>query len=331
MKNLIVLALLAALLGGAAYMMSKSEEAAYENAAVQQCEVFGGAVTSGTLMRMEIRQPNQKPVDLVCVNDYWFVESGTAKFKADAAAVERVTLKLQDPINAEIVANEAAVIDNYELGDTSATRVLLHTKNNGTQDWLLGKAGANYTSSYARKADSNEVVLAETNLSNMFNSPDGWRDRMILQIGRDTITSIKAEGTTATFTLNQTGGEWALEGRDGAVNKEKLDLLLNAISSLRANDFEADETAEAATKLGFDTPHHKLTITYEDKMTAPGAEQTVTLLFGNHDTLRNLARVKVADEPALYIIGDLVSKQMLPDAKDLTTTALATPAAEPTE
>ena len=51
MKNLIVLAVIAALLVGAAWYMSKEEEKTIEQAAVPVRDVFGGSITSGTLTR----------------------------------------------------------------------------------------------------------------------------------------------------------------------------------------------------------------------------------------------------------------------------------------
>ena len=311
MKNLIILTILAVLLGGAAWYISTNEEKSIEQAAPSVCEVLGGAVTSGTLTRLQIAQPDGKKIDLNLVDGVWYADSAR-KHKADAAAVERLVAELEKNVKGEIVSTEEATLKDYQLTETSATKVTLHTKNRPEECWLIGKAGTSYTTSYVRKAGSNNVINAEFNYSNFFVNPQGWRDRTILKVAKDNIKELRAEGTSATYVLKRDRDKWVLDGTTSEPSSAKVDEVINALTTLRASDFVDDVSTESLKKLQLDVPPQKLTVVMEDKSAASPNEETHVLYFGSHDKLRNLTHVKLQDAEDVYVIGEYAAKKMLP-------------------
>ncbi|MBX7247273.1 MAG: DUF4340 domain-containing protein, partial [Candidatus Sumerlaeaceae bacterium] len=193
----------------------------------------------------------------------------------------------------------------FEVDETSATHVQLFGKDKSLADLYIGKAGPSFMSTFIRKAGNDEVVDAKASLGFAFKKPEGWRDTQILDIPVDEIVGISAEGTSSTWELKKTDGNWnVVKPVQKTAQSMKAQSLSTALSVLRSTGFVEKESTKTLTQLGLDPPKQKYTITHEDRTTSPAKEQTTVLLVGEMEGPSKSYFVKRADRDDLYTIAE---------------------------
>lgn len=311
----------AALVAGAMYY-GQQEQVEIESAAAPTKTITSG-VTSNTVERIEIAVPGETPVTLRQKDDVWYSNLGEGH-RADKNAVNAVFQALEKEISGEVVSENEESFEDYQVTETSGTRVRVFEtgKTEPTEDLIIGKDGGAAFTTYVREADSKEVVNANAALSYTFKRPDGWRDKVIVQIPQDSVTRISAEGTSSTFTLAKNeAGTWKVTQPDlGDAQPTKVNPILSNLANLRATDFAQGDARSA----GLEPPHQKLTITYEDKATSPSTPKTTTLLIGSKKVENSTYYVKLQDSPDIYLIGEYLVNSFTPEPNTL---ALNPPAA----
>ncbi|MDD4278855.1 DUF4340 domain-containing protein [Candidatus Sumerlaeota bacterium] len=316
MKNLIVLAVIAALLVGAAWYMSKEEEKTIEQAAVPVRDVFGGSITSGTLTRIDISTPEDKAVSLHEKDGNWYVDDICTR-KANQSLVNGVVRKLEGKIKGEVVATGNNLVDNYGLNESSATLIKLYKKDGHSEEWQLGKAGTSYMTTYVKKVGSDEILSADTNLKNVFDTKQTWRERSIWTLKPGDVTSVETRGTTSTYKLLVNGDTKSVEGRDTTMSLTKANDILNAVCNLASNDFVNDATTETLAQYALEPVQQEVIVTWQDKTTSNTTPVVNTLYLGKADGLRNLYYAKTPDSKDIYLIDGNSAKKMLVTIDDL--------------
>jgi hypothetical protein len=138
---------------------------------------------------------------------------------------------------------------------------------------FVGKMGSDYTSTYIRKAEQDEVLLADGHLRSLFDKgPRGWRDRKIFdfdtnQVQRLTLIS-QEKGNIAIEA--QADGNWQItEPEVSPGKKDAVDKIVSEISKLSADDFaekkeQTDEDADLLKEYKLDEPQSKINVDLKD-------------------------------------------------------------------
>lgn len=329
-KETLVLLVLAILLVGAAVWFSKREQTMTEQAIPPSKKVMDG-LTSNTVERIEIAPPEQTSVVLTKRNAVWYTNPDKG-YRADKNLVQGLFTAVEKPITGEVVSESPENFGDYDVNETSATRVRFYgSEGKLLDDLYVGKAGPQTFSTFVRQAGQNDVVNANASLAYVFNKPEGWRDKAIFDFPSDAITAVSAEGTSSTFSVRKSDGAWKMEKPAGReVQSTKFQPVLSNIASLRATDFVETSAGQSLAEFGLDPAMEKLSVTYEDRSTSPAKPVNVVLLAGKTKPGTAMVYVKRADSETVATISQYSVETMIPKPEDLAVAPPAAPAAKET-
>ncbi|GIX43752.1 MAG: hypothetical protein KatS3mg130_0160 [Candidatus Sumerlaea sp.] len=163
------------------------------------------ALPSATVERIEIKVPEASLVTLTKRDAVWYtnVEKG---HKADPNLVSNLFATLEKEIEGEVVSENPENYSEYNVDETSATRVKVFGKDNKVlADLYVGKAGSTYFTTFVRRAGEKEVLNANASLTYVFNKPEGWRDKNIFNLNIDDIVEVRGELTSGALLVKKSG------------------------------------------------------------------------------------------------------------------------------
>jgi hypothetical protein len=319
-KNTLVLLILAVALVGVAYWFNSREQSQAVAAAAPTRVILEG-ITSSTIERIEIAAPSAQPVALEKVDAVWYTDAAK-KHRADKNLVNGVFGVIEKKIEGDVVSANPESFADFQVTDTSGTRVkLLGTGGKVIADLYIGKAGPSFTSTYVRPADAKEVVDAQATLSYLFNKPEGWRDKALMQIRADAIVGIRAEGTSATYELVKEGDKWQFKSpmtREG--DATKLQPVLSTIATLRAVEFVDLPSTKPLSEIGLNPADQKLAVSYTETDGGKTTTVTRTLLVGKKSETGSGYYVKHEDSEDIAVISEYNGLQLRSAAADLAVT-----------
>lgn len=120
--------------------------------------------------------------------------------------------------------------------DQSGTEVKVFENGAEKSSFVLGKTASSYIESYARKSNSEDVLLVEGASSYMFNRPvKDWRDRSIYSTPKESIKQIRYQFGDGEFSVIFKDSAWYV-GNNKA-QQSVVNAILASLSNLQADDF----------------------------------------------------------------------------------------------
>lgn len=343
-KGTLLLLVIALAVLGAIYYQNQKEEQTFASAAIPVHTI--AAVTSNTVERIVVDAPDQEAVTLTKSGDQWFTNV-ERKYAADAGAVMAVINALENPITASVVSSNPDSFSEYQVTDTSSTKVRVFEKGGAEPsiDLLVGKNGPSAFTTYVRMAGAEDVLNAKANLGMTFNPTEGWRDRQIFDFSGANATRIEEAGTSATFAVAKSSDDkWIFEGPiTGEADSARITSMANMLASLRAEKFLDMEKVQNLANFGLEPPRQTISLTYEDKITSPSKLTSVTLLIGNEAAGAPAEAnaggaatgggwyAKRADKAEVFTIGTQAAGALTPDPKTMKVAPPPEPEQETTE
>lgn len=328
-KNTVFLLIIAvAVVAAIVYQKSKSESGMTQAAIPEQTIP---SITSSTLERIIVEDPEHDPVTLTLVDGQWYTNV-EQKYEADENAVNAAMRSVEEPINATVVSSNPDSFESYSVSDDTGTKVSFYNK--GESDpalaLIVGNDGPAAFTTYVRVAGEDEVLNARASLSMTFKRSGGWRKHQIFQFPGPNAIRVSAEGTSSTFTAKKTGETWNFEEPlSGEAQAVRMTSLANMLASLRANEFIDLTTTQTLESMGLEPPRQKLVLTYEDKTTSPSTEKTATLLIGNMVDPDGDWYAKREDKNDVFTIGQHVAAALMPDPESIKVAPPEQPAPDP--
>lgn len=332
-KHTLTLLVIAILLGVAALWYSRSEQRMLESAAPVTRPVFSG-LTSATMERVEIEVPASPRVTLSKLDGVWYTNL-EKKHKADPNLVGSLMATLEKEVTGEVVSDNPEHYADYEVTETSATRVrVLGREGKVLLDLYVGKAGSSFFTTFVRKANEKEVLSANASLTYVFNKPEGWREKKVFDFAIDDIVEVTGELTSGALALKKEHGSWQLYAplRRAAV-ATKVQPFLSSIANLRATAFAELDATHTLASFGLDPPKEKLVVSYEDKSTSPPKVRQVTLLLGEPKEENGIPYryAKCVDREDVIKLTEYQGKMLSPDPKDFAQPEETAPSSGSTE
>jgi hypothetical protein len=325
-KNTLVLLILAVALVGVAFWFNSREQSQAVAAAAPTRTILEG-ITSTTVERVEIAVPGAQPVALEKADAVWYTDAAK-KHRADKNLVNGVFSVIEKRVEGDVVSSNPESFADFQVTDTSGTRVkLLGTGGKVMADLMIGKAGPSFTSTYVLATGAKEVVDAQAALSYLFNKPEGWRDKALMEIRSDAIVGIRAEGTSATYELVKEGDKWLFKSpitREG--DTTKLQPVLSTIATLRAVEFVDLPSTKPLSELGLNPADQKIAVSFTETEGGKTTTATRTLLLGKKSETGSGVYVKREDSEDIAVISDYNGLQLRSPAAEL---AAMPPAAQP--
>ncbi|MCK5211378.1 DUF4340 domain-containing protein [Candidatus Parcubacteria bacterium] len=180
--------------------------------------------------------------------DRWKI-AGTKGFYVRDDIIQGIELALNAVKEADVLlaSENEAKKDDFEVGE-SGTSISLRQGDTLLYEFIVGKVGVDFTSTYITKNDTPKTYLIKANLNSALVRSD-WYDPIILKGDIEKISKLRFQHSSLEFTAELQEDEWqGILPYKFDVDEEKIGLILESMSNLIAADIP-EQTFEGT---GFD-------------------------------------------------------------------------------
>ncbi len=164
----------------------------------------------------------------------WFVAK-PINYKADQANVCQIIHQIKNLEIKNVVSDKPEKYSVFQV-DQTGTQVTVYEKGVEKASFILGKMAANYSESYARRLNSNDVLIIEGASNYMFGRPvKDWRDKTILTTPKESIKGVQYQYGDTTFNVTFSDSAWFV-GKDKA-QQSVVEGIISTLSNFQADDF----------------------------------------------------------------------------------------------
>lgn len=198
--------------------------------------------TSGTTeIDLYPYQAGRREIKLARTPRGWQLTSGSLTVApAPGSAVALLSALVSIPTQ-RIVSRNKDRWDNYRVGDTTGTRVMVYKGKDPIADYFIGNGN---TMSYIRANGHDEVYAADSYLESMVDKGVGdWRDKSLLRLNITNLTGISFQGSPG-YVLSKKDSTWWLAG--GRVSTDSVNRYLSALQYYNGGKFADDFTAHGS-------------------------------------------------------------------------------------
>lgn len=213
----------------------------------------------------------------------------TKDFYVNRGVSESLIKKLEEARTAKLELASVNKDKRKEFGIEDGVRVKLFQENKEMVNFVVGKLGSDYLSTYLALPAGDNIYSVPVNLFDIFNQDD-WRDWTVFSSDKNKIAKIRFQYPNREFTVEKKDERWS-----GAtpykfiVKKEKIDEILDIMSDL---------TAVAIPEQNFaGTGLEKNLIIIQ--VSGEGIDNTIMVGFENED---GLYYAKKGDSDNIYLI-----------------------------
>ncbi|MBN1754926.1 DUF4340 domain-containing protein [bacterium] len=159
----------------------------------------------------------------------------------------------------------------FEVDSITGTRALLKSTDGNQTEFIVGKMGSNFSTTYVKLPGSDKVYLVEGRLSNLYNrAPRDWQNKDIIKVNKEAIAGINLFHPEASLKISraETGDTlppmWKVEdlnsGRIIIADNQKIDAFLNTVSAFKTNDIITGDSLN----VDFENPAFRVEVTLND-------------------------------------------------------------------
>ena len=226
----------------------------------------------------------------------WFVAKPVS-YKADQANVGQIIHQIKNLEIKNIVSSKPEKHSVF-LVDQTGTQVTVCEKGTEKASFILGKMAGSYSESYARKRNTDDVLIVEGASSYMFDRPvKDWRDKTILSVPKERIKDIRYQYGDTTFNITFSDSAW-FAGKD-KVKQSEIEIILSSLSNIQTDDF--------------------IDSTVSPKVTAMVAYAGAQLSF-SFNKITNKYYVQSSNSPQWFVLEQWKANQILKRKKEIVET-----------
>jgi hypothetical protein len=244
-------------------------------------------------------------------SDTWFVDDdGRLREAADQAVSGLVDLSYDLSVG-EIVSSNPEKRILFQVDSLTGTRLEFYREDTYLAGVIVGKMGPDYSSTYMRKPESNDVYLAEGSYAQLFNRPpSAFMDKTLLELEPGQIRTIEYTGRETNYTIQWLDTAWTVvphSDESFTANDAKVERTVRRFSNLTFSEF-VDEPA--ALQIDFNNPELQVVISLAD-----GSEASLALVPEGGESKNYY--VKSSADPEPYIVYDYIVNSMAPKLDEL--------------
>lgn len=202
---------------------------------------FFAALDASQISRIEIGGDNMLAIERE--GESWKI-AGSKGFNIKGEIIDALFLALGEAIKSEVeVASENPENKSeYGTDSSSGTFVKLMQAETPILQFIVGRLGNDFRSTYISKPDIDETFIVKANLNNALVRND-WYDRTIFTGDKDKITKIRFQYPTSEFTIEKNSeadpespfGQWTgVLPYEFRVSDVKVEPILDVMSNLQA-------------------------------------------------------------------------------------------------
>ncbi len=230
---------------------------------------------------------SKKTVILKKEGDRWKI-SGTKDFYAPSSNMDEVASVLEKAAEGklELVSDNKDKKDFFGFDNPSKVKIAQGVEN---YEFFVGKSTDDYAQSYVSLGDFEKIYRVNANLATVFSLKD-WRDKQIFSFSKEYVGKIRFQYGKNQFIVEGKEGVWSgISPWKFAVNKDKINEILDVLDDLRASDIPEQDF------YGTGLEKNNLIIQVS------GEDVDKTIMVGDC-TEDNLCYAKRADSDNIYLI-----------------------------
>ena len=171
----------------------------------------------------------------------WQLTSGSLTVAPSPGSAEALLSSLVTVPTQRLVSRSKDRWDNYKVGDTTGTRVVVYKGKDPIADYYIGNGNG---MSYIRANGHDEVYAADSYLESMADKGvANWRDKSLLHLNTAILTGISFQGSPG-YVLSKKDSTWWLAG--GRVLTDSVTRYLSGLQYYKGSKFADDFTASAS-------------------------------------------------------------------------------------
>jgi len=177
-----------------------------------------------------------KTTNLERFGDNWKV-GGTKDFYVEKNLAKSMESSIEEAAknNLEIVSASKDKKSEFKVDD-NGVKVKFFKDNDLKLEFIVGKIGSDYKSTYISKDNSDKTYAVAANLFSIFNQQD-WRDQIIFSSDESKISKIRFQLGKSEYSIEKSGDDWkALMPYNYKLNNEKVKKIISVMSNLTATE-----------------------------------------------------------------------------------------------
>ena len=275
---------------------------------------FLSKIVVDKINKIEIIKNQNDKIILEKNGERWRI-AGTKDFYVPNDIAKIMIENLQKAVKSdlEIVSDNADMKKDFKTDNDSGIKIKIVKDNSDIVEFIIGKAGNDYKSSYISEQENQKTYLVNSNLNRAFSkSKDDWYNKTIFSIDKTKISKIRFQYPDRNFTVEKSviddKDEWAgILPYKFNVDNEKFLEIVDAISYLEA--VKIPEQKFEGTGL-----EKNLIII---QMTGENIDKTIMIGNGNDDEENELFYTKKSDSDNIYLISKEQKEIFYKKIKDL--------------
>src|SRR5262245_22806409 len=201
-------------------------------------------------------------VELVRTGDAWKL-TRPAEYPANTDLVNGMLKAVEELKLVDVISTNPANRGTYQV-DSTGTAVTIWSGENKTLDVVVGKSTADWTHTFVRRADRDEVYRADGVLSYNFNRrADDWRDKTVLRVEPTQIQRIGLENLADgehVALVRADSTHWNVQSGNGTIAAADSATAARVVASVAKLDAVAFATAAEAAAANWNAPAFRLRV-----------------------------------------------------------------------
>ena len=249
-----------------------------------------------SLVTRVVLDKGDQHIDIMHKDGAWKLVNDNDK-PGNVTAIEEIIAKVKTFKKNDVVSQNPAKQKSLEIDNESALHVAFYdTDNKPLGEFLVGKNGPYYNSTYFRFKNSNEVLLINDNLRAAYTPWKGkWIDRTIFDIDPQTMKTFEIiKGDSSILMQKDNDGMWqGILPEKFTPKEEELARMIRAFSTLKTNDYASPDDTQS---FQFDSPLLTLKSTLTD-------DTEKILIIGQKDDKKQFY-AKRNDSDHVYLLAE---------------------------
>jgi hypothetical protein len=197
-------------------------------------------------------------------DDQWLLLDGEDSYPADTSGVHKMLTAVPELTDRVVVSRNPEKQSVYQVDSTGVRVVMTGAPDDTIAQFVIGKAGPSFSSSYLRVSGSDAVLLQDEQLANVFDRVvEAWKDRYLIRADRESVSSISVEGPETSYRLEKNAqGTWELvEPEVGPAKDNEANRLVATVTRFLADQIVAPSDT---VQTGLDQPDWTIGVTMQD-------------------------------------------------------------------
>jgi len=200
---------------------------------------FLAKINVDQINKIEIIKNNENKIVLEKNGDKWKIAE-TKDFYVPKNKAKTMIENLKKVVESdlEIVSDNADMKKEFKTDNDNGIKIKIVQDNSDIIEFIIGKSGNNYKSSYISEQENQKTYLVNSNLNSVF-SRDDWYDKTIFSIDKAKISKVRFQYPDRNFVVEKSvvedKDEWnGILPYKFKVDNEKILEVIDSLSNLEA-------------------------------------------------------------------------------------------------